>query len=133
MSKWWSVIGICILVILIVSVSGCFEDKKSEKENNIDKFIGTWVGEWDWGNNVTSNETWIFYEDGTIKIEDNFGTESGTYGLDGDRLKIKIPTSAAKHPDAVSTSWYDYEFSNDDTTLKLESTFNKVGYFEKQS
>lgn len=136
MNKRLSVLGICAVILLIVFSSGCFEDDNSDKKNDgnkeLDKFIGTWVGEWDWGNNLTSNETWTFYTNRTIKIVDEFGVDWGTYELEDGKLKIKIPTPTENHPDAAFTMWYEYEFSNGDNQLTLISSTGKMGKFTRQ-
>jgi hypothetical protein len=136
MNKNLLVMGICALLFLVIFNSLCIgdDDNKSEKsvDDELDRFIGIWFGEWDWGNNYTSNENWTFYPNRTIRIVDEFGEDWGTYGLDGDRLKIKIPTPTAEHPDAALTKWYEYKFSNGDKTLDLESTLNKTGKLIKQ-
>lgn len=135
MNKKLRILSVCALLLFVILSSLCMggEDKKTDKKkggnDELDRFIGTWVGEWDWGNNLTRNETWAFYANRTVKIVDEFGVDWGTYGLEDDQLKIKIPTPTEEHPDAALTDWLDYEFTNDDKTLNFISTYGKEGNF----
>ena len=115
---------IVIVFLLIVTLfSGCFDNSNNSKEsknNELDRFIGTWTG-WVFFN--SSIETWTFYENRSIYIDDSFGRGCGTYSLDDSDLEVKIPMPSEDHPDAVQTLWYDYEFSEGDTHLTFYEPF----------
>ena len=112
------------LLLLTLCFSGCFgnndNNNGNDKNAELDRFIGTWTG-WVFFN--SSIETWTFYENRSIYIDDSFGRGCGTYSLDDSDLEVKIPMPSEEHPDAVQTSWYDYKFSENDTHLTFYKNF----------
>jgi hypothetical protein len=121
MNKQMLIIGIVVLFIT-VELSGCFEG--NNKQDDISKFIGTWIlVESSFGIDNTTEETWIFYENKSAKTtiihfleypEEPNATININWVLfevRGERLYITTKDN--------STIWYDYLFSNNDTQITL--------------
>ena len=64
-----------------------------------------------------------------MNLIDDFGTDVGTYTLDGNKLEIKIPDP--EEPKYVYTMWYDYTFSDNHNFLHLENDIGLSGNFTK--
>lgn len=125
-------LGLLITVLLLtIAISGCFEENKTNTQNSeLDRFVGTWYGYEDI-NYKSFLETWSFCYNRSLQINDSFGVNWGTYGLDGNELEIKIPTSYVSY--TLMTEWFKYNFSSNDSHLilifggdeKLKSEFYK--------
>lgn len=110
--------------------SGCFsENKSSDEDNELDRFIGAWYG---WILNKSNREIWTFCQNRSIKIDDSWGIEWGTYSLDGSDLKIKKPLSG--FTGEYSTMWYTYKFSEDGNHFTFKMFSDEIdGEFYKNS
>lgn len=102
MRKQIVIFGIIILLI-IVGLSGCFENNQSNENNEKNRFVGTWMLP---GNVVNLTDT--YFSDGTFT--ENVGG-SGTYDIKDGKL-VKTYTNG-------NSRAYSYSFSNNDKTLTL--------------
>ena len=109
MKKQRIISGSMILIVLII-LSGCNQiDRVLTPEEH--KFVGTWVTD-DETAQKDIGETLVFSSDGTVRLDVNV---TGTFEVDpGNYLIINIST------DGVQTqNVFDYEFSNNQTMLRL--------------
>ncbi len=113
------ILGMAVL-LLAVGLSGC-TTRLSPEMNIDDRFVGTWEGEDELGDNVSI----IYFSDGTFNT--NYG-ERGEYELKDEKLVMIVMTGDLK---AVLT--YNYAFSNDNTTLSLtELSVNETIAYTRQ-
>lgn len=98
------IISFIVMISLLLIVSGCAGDTKTEESLELDKeIIGTWSEEVTEGTDQTSKIIYTFNEDGTYElvsstvIKDENGsevtedtTEEGQYTIDVDKLNLKI-------------------------------------------
>ena len=103
------------VLLLAVGLSGCTENSSNFGES---KFIGTWIH-----HTILSDDTWIFFENGTAKIvkyTSNFTDENDTftawsnYSVDDRKLSMTISQYTNY------TVCHDYEFSNEGNRLTLK-------------
>ena len=123
-------IGITLLIIVL---SGCTEksNEKSNKINLAEKFYGTWV----YVESSDYNETWTFYENGSLKniaIEEIEG-ELIT-GLSWFKYEVNeshfcyIPLDKNSESPGYNYECFGYEFSSNNTSFYL--TFNEIKIME---
>lgn len=107
-----------ILIILLVSISGCFESTKNPNEKNLspsDRFVGDWKTE----NGLEMK----IYPNGKCF----FGGSEGTWEIKDELLLITLPFTGGKN-----TLGWSYNFSNNNTTLSLTNARDEVYLFQKQ-
>jgi hypothetical protein len=120
------IIGI-ITIILAISLSGCFDNKSSNKlSNDEEKLIGTWtnIDEFQLNPRIISysfysNKTCVF----SISYEDEFYSANGTWKIENNKLLITIEGE---------TMSGDYEFINDGKTLALLDEQGNAMDFDKE-
>jgi hypothetical protein len=96
------------LVLTILFFSGCFDGDKSNDNNVVNNFVGTWYG---WVLNDANRQIWTFYQNGSVKIDDYLDIQWGTYSIDSNELEIKKLLSG--FPGEYSTMWYTFSFIDD--------------------
>jgi hypothetical protein len=109
MKKQPIITGLAVLFVLIW-LSGCNQsDRVLNPEEH--KFVGTWVTD-DETAQQDLGEILVFSSDGTTKLNINV---TGTFEVDsGNYLIINISTDGTQ-----IQHFFDYEFSNNQTTLRL--------------
>jgi len=108
MKKQLVIIGI-VTILVSIGLSGCNEVSNTlNPEKN--KFVGTWK---------MSELTINLFSDGTC----SFMSWSGTWDLKDGKLVLDLPS--ANNP---TTATYNYQFSNNDTTLTLTSPGETQGW-----
>jgi len=98
MKKQLLFVGITIIILTIVGLSGC-EQKNNTLNNERNRFVGTWTS-------LSYGLTIVFFPNGTYYIQYN----NGTYTIEDGKLFL-ITTE--------NTLVYNYAFSNNDKTLTL--------------
>jgi hypothetical protein len=98
MKKHLIVSGI-IIILLVVGLSGCSEISNPLAGNDDSRFVGTWKDE--------KSATITFFSDG-----------EGSQGVMGFIWEIKDGKLVLEHGGDI-TIVYDYQFSNNDTSLTL--------------
>ena len=99
-------------LLISVCLSGCNEN--SNKINMKKNFLGSWNGT-SYYLNITNNITLRFYNDDTAKQEDEHAhVHWFNYEVDEECLKLILPELPSEY--AIC---YDYEFSNNNTSLTL--------------
>ena len=83
------IIILVVFLLLVVGLSGCFEETKENKNDISNKFIGTWTGGMHNGSSYYDDELWEFFTNGSLKQVNNYGS---VYS---------------------SIDWYTYEIYND--------------------
>jgi len=109
-----------IMLFLIASFCGCLGDnKESDNSSDIssDSFIGTWYG---WEHYPSFYITWVFYDNNSLKINDLFKTEWGSYKLKGDKIEINTPFIGFEND--YMTDTYKYSFTENKQNLTLTNT-----------
>ncbi len=111
------IVVVIMILIFIVSLSGCIESNKSSKTDE-DRIIGSWfISELVDGK--TNTVTYIFLPDKTYKVIGSFDglTENftGTWKIEDNKLIVTIEGR---------TLTGDYQFSNNDNTLTITDTFS---------
>jgi hypothetical protein len=103
--------GLTVFFVLTI-LSGCNQiDRVLNPEEH--KFVGTWVTD-DKTAQQDMGKTLVFSSDGTVMLKINV---TGTFEVDpGNYLIINISTDGAQIQNV-----FDYEFSNNQTTLRLLS------------
>lgn len=123
MRKQVIVLFIC-LILTSLSLIGCLGENKNN-DNSVssssEKFIGTWYG---WEHYPDFYAKWTFYENNSMKIDDLFSIEWGTYKINGNEIDIKTPFTG--FDDEFITKTYRYKFNEGDQNLTLTDI-----YFEK--
>ena len=121
------------IILLIIGLSGCTE-KSNEKTNELnlaEKFYGTW----EYVDSYDYNETWTFYENGSLKnieIEEIEGEIiTGISWLKYEVNKSHFcysPIDKTSESPNYNYECFGYEFSSDNTSLYL--TFNEIKIME---
>jgi len=137
MKKQLVIIGLVIL-LLVVGLSGCNENKKNEKDNanDFDLFVGIW--QVDVENSVilddsytTSEETWTFLNESesAAKVNPlNYILEINSRDINGEYHNHSCFWELTKMGIYLTTGYdYTYIFSDDNTHLEL-TTFNEPEY-----
>lgn len=119
------ILGIVVLLIC-VGLSGCEEQKN---QGNIEMFIGTWEITEDTSiNSDYINTTWEIHNNGSLKIANvwsyNFSNETSSHtsiiwnlwDIKNGKLFLNRKPGSGKGYNNMS---YDYYFSNEGNTLKL--------------
>ena len=131
---------ICIIVLIInLGFSGCFEENK--KQDYLSKFIGTWrlvessfVG-YPYGLDNHTEETWIFYENKSVKITSiHFKEypEEPNASININWIQFNITEGIiALNTEEGSIMWFKYNFSNNDTQLTLSIPRNMTQKLKK--
>jgi len=118
MNKQPLIFGV-ILLVICVGLCGCFDEDTSglQKSNNslLNKFVGTWTTE--------QGVTLVIYTGGTCR----FIGSSGTWEINNGTLFIILV-----YTDGKNKMSFDYEFSDNDTTLTLTDAGDRVQVFSKQ-
>ena len=112
MNKHLIVIGTAVL-LLVVGLSGCNEISNPLSSNDDDRFVGTWENEY--GGSI------VFFSDGT-------GSKTSV----SLQWEIKDNKLVLEMFQGENTIVYDYQFSDNDTTLTLTATDNSSQVFTKQ-
>lgn len=109
MKKQRIISGSMVLIVLTM-LSGCNQiDRVLTPEEH--KFVGTWVTD-DETAQKDIGKTLVFTSDGTVRLDINI---TGTFEVTpGNYLIINISTDGAQ-----TQNIFDYEFSNNQTTLRL--------------
>ena len=115
-----------LLVLLIVSFTGCFDSTNNTTSNQKSKFVGTWaVVEPD---DEMYNTTWTFFENNSIKVgfdfEGNPTHYYGTYEMENNELKVSSSITTPQN------ATFNYKFSNGDNRLTLTDNDGEI-IFEK--
>jgi hypothetical protein len=114
-------IGIGIILILIaIGLSGCTD---SDSQSNDNRFVGTWSC-----STEGIESTMILFSDGTVDGIPIYSTVHGTWEIKDNKLVLNVNIFQA---DTMYS--YNYEFSNNDDTLKLkEIDTGKITICNKQ-
>ncbi len=118
-----------LIVLLLLGVSGCFEDSNKDKENDISPEVKLFLGKW---------KTIIYYYDvnGTRYDEQSSNSTfytNGTMGSESAYEDVLIWTPyviqdnqiCLGEANATSYSCYYYEFSDDETEATLWTYFTE--------
>lgn len=116
MNKHLMVLGIVVLLILVVGLSGCIENPIDAEKN---KFVGTWVSE-----HLGSDYMITFSSDGKYESHNHIWG-NGVYDVKDGQLVLSMSNS-----DMVFTM--NYRFSNADKTFTLMYDSEDSLTFEKQ-
>ena len=122
MNKYFIILGISVLFISVVGLSG-YLDGEDKQKSEVDKFIGTW-GEVR-ADVIVGNVTFYKNETGTSHSTDVF-TEVFNYSISNGKLYI---TSHILEEYQVT---FEYYFSDDDKILNLRNTFGGATTVYKQ-
>jgi hypothetical protein len=107
-----------ILILIIFCFSGCFGDNKSSGiTTDSSKFIGSWYG---WSHYPNFYEIWTFYENMSLKIDDRFDIEWGTFSINGNELVINTPLTGFENE--YMKTRYTFSFSENDLRLTLTNS-----------
>lgn len=107
MNKQLIILGVSVLLIC-VGLSGCFEQDKQEKLQDIgSKFIGKWFEE------GKDNQYIHFFRSGIVKDNE----QNGTWEITEKVLTMNVPIS--EDDDYLYAIKFNYKFSNEDTRLIL--------------
>lgn len=121
-----------IIVLLIIPLSGCNKNNSNKSSNGttneISKFIGTWQGGAYDGENFREDETWTFYNNGSLKKSTTYSWDPTGENTTIDWYTFEIDENGDLCTRMESISFlmcYSYEFSNNDTkfTLMLSQEF----------
>ena len=102
-----------ILFLMILSITGCFENEKHLSES--DRFVGEWKTE----GGIEAR----FHSDGTCVFTGN----EGTWQLKGDLLLITLPFTGGEN-----TLGWSYNFTNNYNTLSLMNARDEGYIFYRQ-
>lgn len=101
-----------IVVVIVVAAAIFIIFRGNEVENNKNSFVGTWQGGIYDGENFFTDDTWIFYTNGSLQEEGSFFDEWGTYEIkSSSEICITFPFSG--------TICYDYKFLDNGLKFQL--------------
>jgi hypothetical protein len=127
MKKKFVIITILTLLITIV-ISGCNETGK-QKNNEEEKFIGTWVNS-EIYNGSTREITYIFDSNKTGKIMVSYIGEKFNSSLEWKLVDNKLQIDVFEPTESRLIN--DYSFSNNNSTLDLIDSIGNISSFNKQ-
>jgi len=115
MRKQLVIIGIAVLLVSVVFLSGCAEQKVLKADTEKNKFIGHWLDASIPSSQIDSNNTVDFFSNGTCKY---FNISAiATWKLEVvNTLIINFPNGTEIYPFSIP---FQYVFSNNNKTLTL--------------
>jgi len=111
-------------LLLTIVFSGCLESSNNENNQDLTKFVGSWISD------DSENYSYLFGDEVTFYANGTIGSDSSL--LDGSLYEVSDGKITVIYPDGHKGTPRTYSFSDDDTVLTLtDSTWEKTAVYTK--